>query len=86
MKNFLNNAFVKVVLVTSLAASVQAGIDVLSEHKSVDGKVLGKAMAGGALAGLLYSLQSPLRTITGGIPGIGPSVKVGGDDAKKTNP
>lgn len=90
MKKFLNNAFVKVALATSLAAGVQAGIDVLSDNKPIDGKVLGKAMAGGALAGLLYSIKSPLSALTGGVPTVGGGVKVGagagGDDAKKTNP
>jgi len=82
MKKFLNNAFVKVILVTSLATGIQAGLDVVNDKtKPIDSRVLGKAMAGGALTGLFYALQSPLRAIAESS-----GVKVGGDDAKKTNP
>lgn len=86
MKKFLNNAFVKVILVTTLATSIQAGLDVVSDKtKPVDSTVLGKAMAGGALTGLFYALQSPLREIAES-SGVKTGAGAGGDDGTKKNP
>lgn len=66
MKNILKNPFIKIVLVTALGTSLDAGLSVVKDRsKPLTAGRLGDAMAHGAIAGLFYGLRSPFTAAAG---------------------
>lgn len=66
---FLKKPFVKILLAAALGGGADAGVSVLSDPKTpLDGKALGKAVAIGALSGILYGKRSPISEVLNEVP------------------